>query len=443
MLLMMLSFTLCSCLGGGDETPTPDAGTTDDTFVGDPVDYAGSVKLDLNSTESKKSKVKVHLYIDGDTVHFKIDDPFFEDGIVKARFLAVNTPESTGKIEPYGKKASDFTKSKLLNAKSIVIESEDQNWNADSTGGRYLLWIWYQTEENGPYRNLNIELLQEGLSIASKSSQNKYGSVCTSAIAQAKAMKLNCHSKQKDPDFYYGAAQELTLRELRNNITEYENEKVAFEAIVFRNDGESIHVMSYSEEEGVYYGMQVYYGNAANSELLGMFIVGNKLRIVGTVGKFQDTYQVSGLSYNMIDTNDPLNTQFISSGNEVVYPLVSAEDFTTKKIEVVNVVDEVETVVVKDYADLVINSAISMENLQVVSIYTTATGASKGAMTLTCKVGDITISVRTEVLKDAEGNTITAAAYQGKNINVKGMVEVYQGQYQIKVFVANDIQINE
>ena len=436
LLLVLMVFGLTSCGKEGDN-PSQPAGD-EATVPTDPVDYAGSLNLDLNSTATKKAKVTVHLYIDGDTVHFNINDSFFDEGVVKARFLAVNTPESTGKIEPYGKKASDFTKNKLLNATSIYIESDDENWNADSTGNRYLLWIWYQTEENGPYRNLNIELLQEGLSIASNSGQNRYGTTCLAALGQAKDLKLNCHSKQKDPDFYYGKAQELTLKELRNNITSYENTKVAFEAIIFRDDDSTLHVMAYDEEDGVYYGMQVYYGTGANSTLLGMFAVGNKVRFVGTVTNFQGTYQVSGLSYNMMNDDDPANTQLVSSNHDVEYKLFSADDFANKKVNVMIGEEEVE----KDLASLIINSAISMENLQVVSVYTTPSGNSAGAMTLTCKVGDVTISVRTNVIKKADGSLATAADFQGKNIDVKGMVEVYNGEYQIKVFSFDDVTFN-
>ena len=121
------------------------------------------------------------------------------NGVFKARYLAINTPESTGQIEEWGKAASAFTRQKLSEATSIVIESEDGKWNADSTGGRYLVWVWYKTDKDTEYRNLNLEILQNGLAIASNSSQNKYGMWCMNAIKQAKAHKLYVYSKEKDP----------------------------------------------------------------------------------------------------------------------------------------------------------------------------------------------------------------------------------------------------
>ena len=71
-------------------------------------------------------------YVDGDTTHFWADVD--STGVVKARYLAINTPESTGRIEEYGKQASKFTKEKLKNATSILIESDDDKWNTDANG---------------------------------------------------------------------------------------------------------------------------------------------------------------------------------------------------------------------------------------------------------------------------------------------------------------------
>ncbi len=138
-------------------------------------DYAASVKLDLSSSATLKQEVTVHAYIDGDTTHFNVPDSVIPGGVLKARYLGINTPESTGKIEPWGKSASEYTKNALKNATSIIVESDNNKWNADSTGGRYLVWVWYKPEGSDSYRNLNIEILQEGLAIASNSAQNRYG----------------------------------------------------------------------------------------------------------------------------------------------------------------------------------------------------------------------------------------------------------------------------
>ena len=232
-LLCLVLSLLAACNPGG----TGD-GTTSGAEV-DVKDYASAVKLDMSSTTAKQ-KVTVKAYIDGDTTHFNVPGSIVESGVLKARYLAINTPESTGKIEEYGKKASSFTREKLSSASSIYIESDDGNWNVDSTGGRYLVWVWYRENESEEYRNLNIEILQNGLAIASSSANNRYGDTCMAAIAQSKALKLNIQSGQKDPDFYYGEAVELTLKELRCNISEYNGIKVAFEGVITKNSNNSI-----------------------------------------------------------------------------------------------------------------------------------------------------------------------------------------------------------
>ena len=51
------------------------------------------------------------------------------------------------------------------------------------------------------------------------------------------------------------------------------------------------------------------------------------------------------------------------------------------------------------------------------------------------------VNVRTTVFRDANGELITAAAYQGKTIDVHGIIEFYDGGYQIKVFTPENIII--
>ena len=215
--VLLLATLLIGLVACSDEEETPTH-----------VDYAGELKLDMSSN-TLKQEVDVHIFIDGDTTHFNVPKSLIEEGVIKARYIGINTPESTGRIEPWGKKASDFTKERLKDATSIIIESDDDKLNADSTGNRYMLWIWYKTAEMTDYRNLNIEILQNGLAIASNSAQNRYGDTCMNAIEQAKSEKLHVYSTEKDPDFHYGAADEMTLKQLRTNITSYEQKKVAFE----------------------------------------------------------------------------------------------------------------------------------------------------------------------------------------------------------------------
>ena len=144
--------------------------------------------------------------------------------------------------------------------------------------------------------------------------------------------------------------------------------------------------------------------------------------------------------------DDPSNTIMISEGNAPAHLEASAETFATAELEldVMSSLDSEETSVKTfKYAELAMSTSISMKNLTVVDAYTTNNGGnSDGAMTLTCKVGDTYIDVRTIVLYDESGNLITESAYLNKTIDVKGIVDYFSGAYQIKVFTANDITVH-
>ena len=444
---MLLSFGGCSqgqapetTQAPAVETTAPAAAETTAPAIVEAVDYAGQLTLDLSSGTAKQ-EVQVKMFIDGDTTHFFVPSHVMSAGVLKARYLAVNTPESTGKIEEYGKKAAAFTKEKLSNAESIIIESESASWEADSTGDRYLSWVWYRPAGSDTYRNLNVELLQEGLAIASNSAQNRYGETCMAALNQARALKLNVFSGQKDPDYYYGEAVELTLKELRANIESYSGMKVAFNGVVTMNDNNSVYVEDYDAETDMYYGMAVYYGFNLNGEGLEILQVGNEVRIVGSVQFYEGggTWQVSDLNYRQMKPKDPGNIQKLSEGHSPAYRLTDANTFINGTVDV----EGEEGTVTAPFAQLAMSTSVEMKGLKVVDIYTTKNeeSASKGAMTLTCKVDGQTVSVRTTVLLDNNGKLITEKAYAGKTIDVKGIIDYYDGTYQIKVFSADNITV--
>ena len=431
---IFLCLASCSPEGNGDNTSST-SGTTELVKK----DYASELKLNMSS-ETKKQVVTVKTYVDGDTTHFNVPEDVIPGGVLKARYLAIDTPESTGKIEEYGKKASEFTKKTLSSAVSILVESDSEKWNLDSTGSRYLVWVWYKTSEDGEYRNLNLEILQNGLAAASSTGNNRYGDICLSALAQARAEKLNVYSGEKDPDFYYGDAIELTLKELRLNAADYTNKKVAFEGVITRNDGRSIYVEEYDSDTDMYFGITVYYGYGLSGAGLSMIAVGNRSRIVGTVQYYEagGTYQVSGLTYRQMKPDDPSNVQKISDGHDPAFVTISADKFVSGKVTLDGDTREYS------FAELARSTTVSINGLTVKDIYTTTSddSSSKGAMTLTCEADGVTVYVRTAVLTDKDGKVVTQETFAGKNINVRGVVDYYDGKYQIKVLSLGDITVN-
>ena len=435
MLLCCLFLSAC----GSKATPTA---PTEATAPAETVDYAASLKLDMSSSTAKE-EVTVKSYVDGDTVHFYVDNRVVADGILKARFLAVNTPESTGKVEEFGKTAANFTKEKLSAATSIIIESESEIWEKDTTGDRYLVWVWYKTDADADYRNLNVELLQNALARPNSSANNQYGSTCMAAIDQSKREKLNLYSGAPDPNFFYGDAVELTLKELRTNIESYNGMKVAFSGIISTNSGtQGVYVEDYDEETNLYYGIYVYYGHGLSGSGLDILSVGNETRIVGTVQYYEagGSWQISGVDHRIMKPDDPSNIQKLSTGHSPAYVLTDADTFVNGEVTIAGEDGERKI----PYAMAVLATSVEMKNLRVAQIYTTDNGGSSdGAMTLTCDADGATVTVRTALLQDENGKPITEETYLGKTIDVRGIVEYFDGSYQIKVLTANNITITE
>ncbi len=439
-LALMLVFSVIAC--DNTNNSSVDSGNN-------AVDYVSQLVFDASSGRIHQ-EVTVKMFIDGDTTHFNASEEVNGSKTIKARYLAVNTPESTGKLEPYGKTASRFTKSKLENAVSIIVESDKSTWEVDSTGERVLSWVWYKATADSEYRLLNLELLQEGLAIASNTANNSYGNICMKALNQAKTLKLYAHSGKADPEMFTGEAIKLSLKDLRANVEYYNGCDVEFVGVVTRNYNNGVYVEEYDEETGRYYAMYVYYGFNLNGAGLEILEVGNRVKIVGNLQLWEagGTYQVTDLQYRMMNPDDPKNIQNI--GEEGVeykasYLLTTANDFANGKVKILTYVDEEDVMVEHSIASLSMNTSISMEGLKVSKIWTTtnAESDSKGAMTLTCYAEDGTkITVRTDVLKDENGTLITADAYNGKTIDVKGFVDYYDGEYQIKVLSYKDIIVH-
>ena len=434
LLILAMLLSLGACKNDQEEAP--------ETEAHEHTDYVATLRLDM-ATTSVKQEVTVKTFIDGDTTHFYFPGNQFADGVLKARYLAINTPESTGKVEEWGKAAAKFTREKLENATSIIVESDNETWNADSTGDRYLVWVWYKTADMTDYRNLNLEILQNGLAIASNSANNRYGDTCMAAINQAKIEKLHVYSDEIDPNFHYGAAQEISLKELRCNIEQYENVKVAFEGVITVISDGTAYIEEYDAETGLYFGIGAYYQNAVTGPGLGLLKVGNRLRVVATVTQFQGGWQVSGLTYSAMNPDLPDNFKVISTGHTPAYTLITPETYHQKDVKVL-VGEEMKTM---DFVALALDTSVEMRDLKVKSVYTTASGDSAGAMTLTCVgANGLEVSVRTNVFYNADKTLVTASRFEGKTIDIKGLLDhfTYEGadDYQIHVFSLDDITVH-
>jgi micrococcal nuclease len=108
--------------------------------------------IGINSVfANEKYSVTLNKCVDGDTAYFNLNEE-----VIKTRFLAIDTPESTNEIEEYGKEASNFTCNELTNAEKIEIEY-DENSNKTDKYNRDLVWVWVDDVL------LQETLLKEGL----------------------------------------------------------------------------------------------------------------------------------------------------------------------------------------------------------------------------------------------------------------------------------------
>ncbi len=427
------------------------------------IDYVSSLTLDMTSN-TKKQEVEVKLYIDGDTTHFDPINPTAEDreqfdktqGYIKARYIAIDTPESTGAIEEWGKKASNFTHDKLASARKIIVESDTDKWDIDSTGERYVLWVWYLPEGATEYRNLNLEILQEGLARGSSTANNRYGEKANLALMQAQRAILYVFSGEKDPDFYYGSAIPLSLKQLRCYASEYNTKKVVVTGTVVAQFNNSVYIEEYDVETGMNFGMPVFYGYTSG-KLLEILSYGNRVKVVGTLSAFQGSYQISGVApYDPFDPDHEDNCQIIEKDKSPAYVETEAKEIVSGNLDIrfIKEVPDGEPVVdtVKiEYGEAVTSTTVMVKDLKVTKAYTTNNGGKNdGAISLTCQAPDGTvITVRTEVLKE-NGVIVTQDRYVGKTITVKGLIERYvpnadkpdNYQYQIKCYQVEQIIIH-
>ncbi len=299
--------------------------------AGEMVDYVEQTKI--VSTDWKTSNyrttgvgvVTLKRCVDGDTAHFYAGSTSY---IIQGRFNGVDTPESTGVIEPWGKKAASFTKEILSNAKTIVLETEPNNIEkkpeADSTGNRFMVWVWtserpIEEEDGTQLRLLNLDLVQNGLSPSKGTSGSVYDDVFLDADAQAQRHKLFIWSKEDDPDFYNGEATITSLQDIFSNPEEHVGEKVYLEGYVTRTMGTDAYIQDeFEEEDGTYkmYGCYIFTMYKDYSILRK----GNHIGVTGKVAEYNGSYQLVDVKYNsqqaikdgMVDLGDPLTSDEVN-----------------------------------------------------------------------------------------------------------------------------------
>lgn len=249
---------------------------------------------------------------DGDTAQFKLKA---NNDRVIIRFYSIDTPESTGSVEKWGKSASKYTEEKLTNAHRIVLEASTTPASVDSYGERYLAYVWYQETADSEWMNLNLQIVENGFSKNEGSKGSalfKYNSVFDEAQAAAKKNKLHIWGEEDDP-YYSTEAQEITLKDLNDNLSLYFNEesqtgsKIRFTAFlksleISGGDGSRKYTFEAAQLiDGKLYTFNVYAGYESKAQAEYMKL-GNVYTMTGSIQKFAGKYQISGLTYVPLET---------------------------------------------------------------------------------------------------------------------------------------------
>ena len=242
---------------------------------------------------------------DGDTSRFQLESG--ED--IAVRYYQIDTPESTGNVEKWGKAAALFVKERLLSATEIVLEATKSKAEKDSYGTRYLGYVWYKTAEYPQFKLLNLEVVENGFSRnqGNVSSSYPYNDYFAKAEKFARENELRLFSEDEDP-LYSTKPQDVTLKEFYENTDLYYNPetesgaKIRFTACLVdlkvSNSGTYTYTAEWYDEAGERYTINIYAGYSSSTA--SRMKLGHLYTIIGSVAKHYGDFQVSGILYDDI-----------------------------------------------------------------------------------------------------------------------------------------------
>lgn len=191
-------------------------------YLGTALTVQNKMDFSFQGKEFKKDgigEVQLNRVVDGDTISVKSGGDF---EAITIRFLGIDTPESTGTIEPWGKASSAYAKEVLYSAYSIVLEAEGDE-RMDSNGKRWLAWVWYKPTADSEYRLFNLEEVELAYAKYSQKVSSKYHAVMKEANDNAKLSERRVWG-EKDPNFNYQKETiETTLLDLWYNHESFQS----------------------------------------------------------------------------------------------------------------------------------------------------------------------------------------------------------------------------
>ena len=156
-------------------------------------------------------------HTDGDTTSFRLKK---EGTVITIRYHSIDTPESTGSVEKWGKAASNFVKKMLTPESQIVLESHTGGAaKKDNYGVRYLGYVWFRNSETEDFKCLNLLVVENGYSLnkGTFTSEFPYYTYFDKAENAASKKALHIHSNDDDP-LYIDTPIDTTVKELNEKL---------------------------------------------------------------------------------------------------------------------------------------------------------------------------------------------------------------------------------
>lgn len=425
-LLCLVVVAGCNEKGGNDDqkytsetynwvTPQTDALELKQEFIGKDFekDGIGLVK-------------EVVRFTDGDTATFRLES----GKEVTVRYNGINTPESTYRIEAWGNAASacnkELIKSALAKGAKIVLQAENLSERFDSTGKRYLAWVWVVFPDNSS-RLINLELAELGYAHVKSASGTQYEEYFTKAIYDISKYRLRIYG-EVDPKYDYSTdAKEMTIKEIReiygtaeaidyatgvNGDSEFVSPLIKVSGVVVKKNGDAnAYIQQYDSENDQYYGIYVYGGYNSITKL----IEGCTVQVTGKINYYYGSVQITD-----VKTNDQIKIYSAPDLDQI---------YVTEEI-----VDDIDDI----YAYSKIGSLVTLHNL---TVYDYNDAKETSAITLKCHYVDengqqkqfnIRISQETKLVDPEDPNgkvqIRTGAYFVGKTFeSITGIVSYYNG----------------
>lgn len=397
-LIIIALFIIAGCQQPGDNGGNNNGDNNDNQNTAENYEYKTPETDKLKLTESYEGKdfikdgigeVTVAQFVDGDTTIFrgKTGSSF------TVRYLGIDTPESTYRIDPWGFASSNHTKAQLKSAHKIVLQAEGKKVDNND---RYLAWVWLISED-GDSRLLNLELAELAYCYA-KSGDTSLDAQFMSAIYDVQKARCRIYG-QTDPSYDYSTESlQISLKDLRQTYGTKEatlakkdaGKKIVVSGVVARMVGRnSCFIQQYDEESGLYYGVYAYGGYNTQAA----FAVGNSVVIEAKIGYYSGSLQLTEVKATVHSWAPEDNPEQEVNTLEIQ----DASIITTENTDLFGRLVKIDDLTVTGGRDTDTSDAFTIK-----CSYQTASGTTQ------------TIDIRVDanvLLKDGDGNRITTYEY--------------------------------